>query len=321
MLDFAVNVWPGQRPPALQAVLADALANGERYPDESEARSAIAARHRRSPDEVLLTNGACDAFWLIAHAYRPKTPALIHPSFTEPEAALLAAGSDVVHVLREPERWTFDASEVPADADCVVLGNPNNPTGTLEPPATLTALARRGRLLVIDESFIDFVASERASLAGHHEIPGLIVVRSLTKLWSLAGIRAGYLLAPAEIVERLAANRQPWSVNSLACAALTACAGDRDTPRRVAADVAVARTELADALARLPGVRVWPSVANFLLIRVADGPGVVEGLRQRGIAVRPAASFPGLDQRYIRTAVRTRDDNAILVEACTELLS
>src|SRR5207245_1250040 len=83
--------------------------------------------------------------------------------------------------------------------------------------------------------------------------------RSLTKLWSLAGIRAGYLLAPAEMVERLAANRQPWSVNILACAALTTCATDHDTPRHVAASVAVAREELADAMQLLPGVRIWPS--------------------------------------------------------------
>jgi histidinol-phosphate aminotransferase len=176
-------------------------------------------------------------------------------------------------------------------------------------------------LLVIDESFIDFVASESASLAGERDVPGLVVVRSLTKLWSLAGIRAGYLLAPAEIVERLAANRQPWSVNTLACTSLTTCATDHDTPRRVAAEVAVAREELAGAMQLLPGVRVWPSQANFLLLRVPDGPGLVEALRERRIAVRPAGSFPGLDERHIRIAVRTRDDNALLLNALTEILA
>lgn len=321
MLDFAVNVWPGQWPPALQDALAQALADGHRYPDEREAREAIAARHGRSPGEVLLTNGACEAFWLLAQAFRPKLAACIHPSFTEPEAALRAAGGEVIQVLRECERWRFDPAQVSEEADCVVLGNPNNPTGTLDPVETITALARRWRLLVVDESFIDFVPSESASLAGDRDVPGLIVVRSLTKLWSLAGIRAGYLLAPAQIVERLAAHRQPWSVNTFACAALAACAGDRDTPRRVAAEVAFAREELADALRLLPGVRVWPSEANFLLLQVPDGPGLVEALRERSIAVRPAASFPGLDKSFIRIAVRTREDNALLVDAFAELLA
>ena len=121
-------------------------------------------------------------------------------------------------------------------------------------------------------------------------------------------------------MERLAAHRQPWSVNTLACAALTTCASDRDTPRRVAAEVASAREELAEALQLLPGLRVWPSQANFLLLRVPDGAGLVEALRERRIAVRPAASFPSLDERYIRVAVRTRADNALLVNALTEIL-
>jgi histidinol-phosphate aminotransferase len=270
---------------------------------------------------VLLTNGACEAFWLLAQALRPKTGAVIHPSFSEPEIALRRAGSQVLQLFLEPANWRLSDAAIPEDVECVVLANPNNPTGTLEPPATLTAFAREGRLLVLDESFIDFVPATDATLAGDRDLPGLVVVRSLTKLWSLAGIRAGYLLASAEIVATLAANRQPWSVNSLACAALAACASDRQTPHRVAAEVAAARAELAGALGQLPSVRVWPSAANFLLARVADGPALVAALAGRGIAVRPAGSFPGLDEHYIRIAVRTSEDNAVLIEALTELLS
>ena len=320
MVDFAVNVWPGQRPAALEAALAGALEGSARYPDERAARTAIALRHGRSYDEVLLTDGACEAFWLIAHAFRPVTAALVHPGFTEPEAALRAVGSDIVRVFLEPEHWRLDAAAVPDSAECVVLGNPNNPTGTLVPPASITALARAGRLLVVDESFMGFVPSDTASLAGAREVAGLVVVRSVTKLWSLAGIRAGYALAAPELVERLAAHRQPWSVNSLACAALTVCAADESTPRRVASEVAAARAQLSDALAALPRIRVWPSSANFLLLRTDAGPDLVGALARRGIAVRPAASFPGLDERHIRVAVRGREDNALLVAAMAEVL-
>jgi histidinol-phosphate aminotransferase len=320
MLDFAVNIWPGPRPEPLEAALAAALEHGASYPDEREAREAIAARHGRNPEEVLLTNGACEAFWLLAQALRPKKAVVVHPSFSEPEVALRSTGCQVLHVFREPANWRLADTALPTDVECVVLANPNNPTGTLESPATLSALARAGRLFVVDESFIDFVPVAEASLAADRDIPGLVVVRSLTKLWSLAGIRAGYVLASANLVATLAANRQPWSVNSLACAALATCANDRETPARVAVEAAAARAELTGALAQLPGVRVWPSAANFLLARVADGPTLVAELAQRGIAVRPAASFPGLDEHYIRVAVRTRDDNAVLVEALTDLL-
>jgi histidinol-phosphate aminotransferase len=312
-LDFAVNVQPGPRPAALEAALRDALAR-DGYPDEREARVAVATRHERDPDEVLLLNGACEAFWLLAHALRPRRAVCVQPSFTEPEAALLAVGTSVAHVFRDPDSWALPACEVPADVELVVLGNPNNPTGTLDSAEVIARLARPGRVLVVDESFSEFVPGERESLASRRDVPGLVVVRSLTKLWSLAGIRAGYLLAEPELVRRLEANRQPWSVNALACTALAVCAHDRETPARVAAEVESARARLVAQLQPLVE-RVWPSEANFLLLEVDDGERIVATLLERGIAVRPCASFPGLTSNHIRVAVRGDDDNDRLVEA------
>lgn len=318
MLDFAVNVWPGERPAALRAALRAAL-DDPRYPDDRAARKAVAARHGRDADEVLPLNGACEGFWLLAHALRPRVAACVHPSFTEPEAALRAGGAEVVRVARDPRSWSFDPAAVPERAEVVVLGNPNNPTGALDPPASILELLRPGRVVVVDESFMDFVAEPAPTLAGELR-DGLVVVRSLTKLWTLAGIRAGYLLAPPELVATLAAQRQPWSVNALALAALEACAGDRATPRRVGAEVARARAELLGALDSLLRLRVWPGAANFLLLEVPDGEAVVEALRAAGIAVRPAASFPGLGEDHIRIAVRRPHENRRLVEALAEAL-
>lgn len=304
LLDFAVNIWPARRPAFLERALENAL-RSSRYPDGARARAAIAERHGRTSEEVLLLNGASEAFWLMAHALTPRRAAVVCPMFTEPEAALRATGADVVRVMREPETWTFDPDDVPADVDLVVVGNPSNPTGGLDPLIRLG-----GPLAVVDGSFADFVPFDPE---------GDVVVRSLTKLWSLAGVRAGYLLGPADLVARFEAQRQPWSVNALACAALEACAQDVETPARVAAEVAAAREELAQGLQAL-GVRVWPGVANFLLLELADGARTVDALRDRGIAVRPCASFAGLDERHVRVAVRTRPDNARLVAALEEVL-
>jgi histidinol-phosphate/aromatic aminotransferase/cobyric acid decarboxylase-like protein len=313
MLDFAVNTWNAPRPPALERALQAALA-GSGYPREAAARAALALRYGRPEDEVLLANGACEAFWLIAQALRPRTACCIHPAFTEPEAALRAVGTPVTQVFRDPGAWGFDESQVPDDADLVVVGNPNNPTGSLDDRDDLLALVRPGRLVLVDESFMDFVPGEPPSLARERR-PGLAVLRSLTKLWALAGIRAGCLLGPPDLVTTLGAARQPWSVNALACAALAVCATDDETPRTVAATVAAARTELTAELASLRGVEVWPGAANFLLLRLADGPRTLTGLRAAGIAVRPALSFPGLDEHHLRVAVRLPADNRRLVEA------
>jgi histidinol-phosphate/aromatic aminotransferase/cobyric acid decarboxylase-like protein len=318
MLDFAVNVWPGERPAALRAALRAAL-DDPRYPDDRVARDAVAARHGRDAGEALALNGACEGFWLLAHALRPAVAACVHPSFTEPEVALRACGAEIVRVARDPYDWSFDPAAVPERAEIVVLGNPNNPTGALDPTASILELLRPGRVVVVDESFMDFVAEPAPTLAGEPR-DGLVVVRSLTKLWTLAGVRAGYLLAPAELVAMLGAQRQPWSVNALALAALEACASDRETPREVGVEVAAARAELLGELRCLPRVRAWPGAANFLLLEVPDGQAVVDALRAAGIAVRPAASFPGLGEDHVRVAVRRPHENRRLIEALAEAL-
>jgi histidinol-phosphate/aromatic aminotransferase/cobyric acid decarboxylase-like protein len=268
---------------------------------------------------VLLLNGACEAFWLLAHALRPARAACVHPSFTEPEAALRATGAEVVRVALGPG-WELDPTRIPDDVDLVVVGNPNNPTGTLTEPRVLAGVARPGRLLVVDESFIEFTGDPAASLATSSDLAGVVVVRSVTKLFGLAGIRCGYLLAEPELVSRLEGQRQPWSVNSVACRALIACANDDATAEHVAAAARAARTELLRGLAALDGVIAWPSEANFVLLAVPDGPALVEALRARDIAVRPAASFPGLGQDHIRIAVRPPADNARLLAALQEVL-
>jgi len=309
-LDFAVSVWPGIQSPSLRRALHDAL-DRPGYPDVTAAREAAARRHGRRREEVLLLNGACEGFWLLAFALRPRVAACVHPGFTEPEAALGAAGAEVVRVMREPGTWRLDPAAVPEDADLVVVGNPENPVGALEEPSTLRRLLRHGRVVVVDESFLEFVPGEPQTLSGDG---AFVVVRSLTKLWSLAGVRAGYLLAPAPIVEALEAIRQPWSVNAAACAAIAACCEDSATPIAVAREVERERLYLAEALAGLPAVeRVWPSPANFLLLKAAVDSTAT--LRRAGISVRPCGSFPGLSDEFVRVAVRERTDNERLVEA------
>ncbi|HEV2820424.1 MAG TPA: aminotransferase class I/II-fold pyridoxal phosphate-dependent enzyme [Solirubrobacteraceae bacterium] len=320
LLDFAVNIWPGARPGWLREVLVAAL-DEERYPDERPAVAAIAARHGRPPEEVLLLNGACEGFWLLAHALRPRVAACVHPSFTEPEAALRAVGAQILRVQRRPGTWTLVPADVPAEAEVVVTGNPNNPTGTLDPVEGVAALAHEARVTVVDESFMEFVPGEPGSMAACRDLPGLVVVRSLTKAWTLPGVRAGYLLASADLVERLTAARQPWSVNALACAALEHCANDQETPARVAGEVADCRADLLARLAATVGVQAWPSAANFVLIEIPGrGEAVVAGLRDHGMAVRPCHTFPGLTADHVRIAVRHPPEHARLAAVLRSLL-
>ncbi len=320
-LDLAVNVVGPGPPPHLRKVVEAALDDLGRYPDPTAARAAAATRHGRDAEEVLITAGAADALRLVAVALRPRRAAVLHPQFTEPEAALRAAGAAVTRVLRdEGAGWRLDPRAVPADADVVVLGNPSNPTGTLDDPEAIAALARPGRTLVVDEAFMDFVPDERRWSLAHRDVPGLVVVRSMTKLWGLPGLRAGYLLADRATVRRLEAARQPWPVSGPALAAVAACCDDEPHRAAVAAEVAAVRARMAARLGALPGVRVTPgAAANFLLVAVADGPAVHRGLLERGIAVRPS-TFPGLDRSHLRVAVRDDAATERLVGALADVL-
>jgi len=320
-LDFAVNIWPTPRPPALQEALTAALAASQPYPDPEPATRAIADRHHRTSQEVLALNGACEAFWLLARALQPRHAVCIHPCFTEPDAALRASGIRVEKVMRPTSDWSLQRRAVPDTADLVVLGNPNNPTGTLDRAEDIAQLARPGRVLVVDESFLELTEHPDETVAERRDLPGLVVVRSTTKLWGLAGIRAGYCLAAPELVTALRGHRQPWSVNAMALAALRYCAGDLTTPPRVAAEVAAARADLVGQLTGISGLHSWPAAANFVLLRaVGRGREVVDRLAAAGVIVRPAHSFPGLDEGHLRVAIRTADDHARLADGLRTIL-
>jgi histidinol-phosphate/aromatic aminotransferase/cobyric acid decarboxylase-like protein/adenosyl cobinamide kinase/adenosyl cobinamide phosphate guanylyltransferase len=320
--DHAVNVVAGGPPPwlrvALDAALADQAAG---YPREDEAIAAIAGLHCRDRDEIVPTNGAAEALWLLGPALRPTLAACVHPGFTESEAALRAHDVPMVRVLRDPDRgFALDPTAVPAAADLVVVGNPASPTGTLDPAAAILALRRPGRTIVVDEAFMDLVPGQSGSLVGTR-LPDVIVVRSLTKALGVPGLRAGYAVSPAHLAARLRAVRPPWSANVLALAALAAAAAH---PGELAAIAERASAERADLYARLrgiPGLHAWPGTANFVLVAVADGPRVVTTLRDQRIAVRSAASFPGLDARHIRITARDRRSNARVCDALTTAMS
>ncbi|HSH22389.1 MAG TPA: cobyric acid synthase, partial [Candidatus Caenarcaniphilales bacterium] len=237
-LDFAVNVVPGGPPRWLHSRLRNALDAVARYPDEREVATRLAAHWGRSPAEVLPTNGAAEAFWLLAAVLRPRRAVVIHPAFTEPEAALRAFGRPTERVFRRADDFALHPRQVPDDADLVFVCNPNNPTGTLDRAERIAQLVRRGRIVVVDEAFMDFCPEQEETLGGRSDLPGLVVVRSVTKLWSLPGLRAGYLLGPADTLARLREARQPWPLNTLACTALDACIdapGRREIAETVAA--------------------------------------------------------------------------------------
>ncbi|MFJ8015908.1 Rv2231c family pyridoxal phosphate-dependent protein CobC [Streptomyces sp. NPDC096339] len=325
LVDLAVNVRSDTPPEWLKQRIAASLGDLAAYPDGRSARAAVAARHGLPVERVLLTAGAAEAFVLIARALGAVRPVVVHPQFTEPEAALRDAGHRVERVLLKAEDgFRLDPAAVPEEADLVVVGNPTNPTSILHPAATLAALARPGRTLVVDEAFMDAVPGEREALAGRTDVPGLVVLRSLTKTWGLAGLRIGYVLAEPEVIAKLAAAQPLWPVSTPALVAAEACV----TPSALAEAEAAARRIAVDREHLLAGLAEFDEVSvvgvaegPFVLIRMAGAAEVRRRLRALGFAVRRGDTFPGLDDSWLRLAVRDRATTGRLLQAFDHALA
>jgi histidinol-phosphate/aromatic aminotransferase/cobyric acid decarboxylase-like protein/adenosyl cobinamide kinase/adenosyl cobinamide phosphate guanylyltransferase len=320
LVDLAVNVRSSGTPGWLAARIREA--DLAAYPDQRAAVAAVAARHRRSADEVLLTAGAAEAFVLLARALRPRHAVVVHPQFTEPEAALRAAGHQVDQLIL-PFPFTLDPMLVPADADLVFIGNPTNPTSVAHLRDALLRLVRPGRIVVVDEAFADCLPGEPESVAGQGGLDGLVVIRSLTKTWALAGLRAGYLLAAPDVVRLLAAAQPPWPVSSPALAACVATASAA-AAREVEAwsrGLAAQRAHLLGRLADIDRVRTVPAAAaSFVLLDTGIGD-VRTRLHGHGFAVRRGETFPGLRPGWIRVAVRDPETSDRFTAALREVIA
>jgi len=302
ILDFSASINPLGMAPGVREAIIGALDRVEHYPEPSTlGLNAELAENWGVPAEMVMTgNGATDLIHFLART-RPEAASLLLPTFSEfhrayPEAKLT-------------RRW----EELEGFS---VLTRPNNPFGTVLSLEAIESKLREGHRLLVDESFLEFTEYPSAmSLVGSY--PELLVLRSLTKLHALPGLRIGALVGQA--TPELAAWREPWQVNVLAEAAALAAIRATDHHRRTREFVAAERCWLADRLASIPGLRPMPGSANYLLVWTAADPvPLVDWLAARKVLVRDCTGILGVDAPAIRVAVRRRDESERLLELLTE---
>jgi threonine-phosphate decarboxylase len=325
LLDFSANINPLGFPPGIKGAIQQALGEIVHYPDRRclELRRDLAAYHHLSPEQILLGNGSTELIYLVARALRPKQALIVAPAFSEYQHALDAAQVPVAfQVTTEAQNFTLDQPLDPKGADLVFLANPASPSGVLLAPELLlevaAALDAAGVYLLLDEAFIDFV--EGASLKTHlGRFPRLMILRSFTKFFGIPGMRLGCLLAAPDLINRLAAIQEPWSVSTLAQAMGRACLRDLDYMARSRALVIQERDYLLSGLKSLPGLQPFSSAANYLLVKITRPDWTAASLQKamlaRKVVIRDASNFRGLDERFFRLAVRRREENQQLLEA------
>jgi histidinol-phosphate/aromatic aminotransferase/cobyric acid decarboxylase-like protein len=336
LLDASASLVPFGPPPALLRQLRRALGGAalRDYPDRGyhDLRASLARHHGVDPAWVLPGNGAAELFtWAARDAAAAGVSLLPAPGFADYGRALACWGGQS-RSLPLPLAWSaafpqpFPAPPEPGAAEpagALWITNPHNPTGQLWSRASLEPLLARFPLLIVDEAFLPLApGGGRESLipllADH---PQLVVIRSLTKLCAIAGLRLGYALAAPERLARWSAWRDPWPLNGLAALAGVALLGDGPGfarwQGRVEAWTAREGAWLAGRLAAIPGLRPLPSAANFLLVR---GDASLEPLRiglerRQRVLVRDCRSFEGLGDSWLRIGLQGRRDNRRLAAA------
>jgi len=331
ILDFSSNVNPlGPSEKALEAAK-KSFKEIPAYPDSNcfKLRQAIASHFTGiSKNNVVIGNGSTELIYLFAEAFLKKGEvALIPaPTFGEYESAVRKTG-ETAKFVQVDENFNVDAnayiSEMAA-AKIVFLCNPNNPTSILIPNKTLTRIVERAleqnSLVFLDEDFLEFVENEKALslISNIKRYPNLFILRSFTKIYGLTGLRVGYGIGNEEIINALSCAKIPWNVNCLAQAAAVAALKDEDHLKVTRELIKKEKTCLLTDLRKFRSFKVYPADANFFFIDIRKSgltaTELANKLLQQGILIRDCTSFRGLDQYYIRVAIKTRYENERLIE-------
>jgi threonine-phosphate decarboxylase len=337
ILDFSSSVNPlGTSKKALDAVKAG-FGQIASYPDSNstELREVI-AKHYQAIDKnnVVIGNGSTELMYLFAEAFLKKGDfaVMAAPTFGEYESAVRKTGEDVKFVKLNSNFQVDPQAFIKgmAGAKMVFFCNPNNPTSLLTPTSQLTeiieAALTQDSLVFLDEDFLEFVENEQAlsMISKIKKYPNLFVLRSFTKIFGLTGLRVGYGIASEEIINALLCAKIPWNVNCLAQSAAVAALNDQEHLQKTYKLVKEEKAFLQEGLSKIKGFKIYPPDANFFFIDVRKtgltAAQLTEKVLAQGILIRDCTSFRGLDEYYIRIAVKQHGENVRLLEALGKVI-
>lgn len=335
LLDFSASINPLGPPAAVLRVLRKELWAIGHYPDPDayEVRLALSKQFGLPPDWFLAGNGSAELISLLPLGLGLTEALVVGPTFSEYESALRQAGAVCTYCLadrkeeyRPPIDRVMTRLQQERNIEALFLCNPNSPTGQVVAKADLLPLIdvlnRHGRWAIIDEAFGEF-APDHSMLDVLSEYPRLVILRSGTKFFSIPGLRLGYLIGHPAVLKQVQRRQAPWSVNALAQIAAVAAFEDTTYRKRSLSFIERERARLQSALRAIPGVRVFPSAANFVLFELPSSMPAgraAERLDRTGILVRDCSNVPGLNERTIRIAVRRRRDNERLCRSLGAIL-
>lgn len=331
IIDFSANINPLGLPQKVKREVFKNFASVLHYPDP-EAKSIkkkIAQYWGIGEENILVGNGSVELIYLVMLTYRPKKVLIPSPTFSEYERAVKELGGTPKFLSlqgKEGFRLNLDGLSSLGEFEAIFICNPNNPTGSLllEEPQRVMDLP--GKLMVVDEAFMDFLSQEKDYTLIWKAIKNkyLIVLRTFTKIFALPGLRIGYLVAHKEIVSELKGHRLPWSVNAFAQIAAEVVLDAKEHIRKTREFIEKEREFLFREIGRIKGLRPYSSVVNFLLVRIEKNNMTASSLAKKllryGILIRDCSNFRSLGHKFIRIAVRSHNENLYLLKHLKEVL-
>lgn len=328
--DFSENVNPFQLPEKVIKTWPALLEKVMAYPDPygEPFLSAAAKFHRINPSHLFIGNGAAEILALLAERYRGKTAIIVHPTFSEYEATLHAKNVKIRRILMK-EATDFqlpigEIKEAMITADVLYLCTPNNPTGILPPKATLMELIAHAKTvqceIVLDEAFIDFVDETLSFIPEVKANDHLIIVRSMTKMYAIPGIRLGYVVAGTSVIQTLQSFAPHWNINGVAAEIGAICLEGEDFVNRTKKHCESERQKFEAFLTEHRCVYTL-SVANFVVFKLADEQKtkqLYEDLLRKGIVLRHTENFIGMDGHWLRVGIKTTAQMTFLRKALSQ---
>lgn len=329
LIDFSSNINPLGFPAGLEEELICSFSDMTSYPDIKyrHLKDSISKYLKCHVENVVVGNGAVD----IINNFILMFPRIVVtlPSFSEYEQRALIYDKEVVK-LRYKEDFTLDLDSIERaikPKDLLILGNPNNPTGLRIEKETLIKLyeivKKKDGYLLLDEAFYEFCPEDYDSIEIFikDSFKNVGIIRAATKFFALPGIRLGYGCVSKDIRKRYEKVELPWSVNSLADRAGRYIFDCKDYIKKSKAYIEGERRFLLEELGKIQGIKPYPSHSNYILIKLLkwNEDHVFKFFLKRGLVIRKCSSFNGLDNTYIRVAIKDRDSNRKLIKAFKEL--
>ena len=321
IVKLASNENPLGISPKAKLAIEKAVASLERYPDDFELKAAVAEHTGMGRERIVLGNGSNDLLDILARVFLAPGRSAVYAqyAFAVYPLATISAGGEPIAVPALNFGHDLDAmrAAIRPDTRLVWMANPNNPTGTFIPYPVLKAFLQslpKEVVVVLDEAYNEYIpAAEHVDTTPWvNEFPNLVLTRTFSKIYGLAGLRVGYALASAEVADLMNRIRQPFNCNNLALAAATAALGDHEFLARSHDSNRVGMAQIVDGVKRL-GLDHIPSLGNFVCIKPGDAAAVNQKLLKQGVIVRPIAGY-GLPD-WLRVTIGNEVENQRFLEA------